>query len=265
MGSDTIPTFYTAVYDHATVHSIVDACPVLHVSFVPTDDDPFPTILPMIGCTGEFPGHGTPDGSKSAPSIYLHGYVSSRLMRSGNSNGGIPICIAATHVDGIVLALTPHDHSNNYRSAVVHGYAYIVTDDAERMYALQAITESVVPQRWDNSRVPPTQTELTSTGLLRVEIVTASAKIRAGQPHSNRHDLADEQLVGRVWTGVISSYVQYGEPVPDDTNGVAKVPEYLRTWVDKENSKNRDAAREAMEENGVLPKALMTKSFFRWS
>jgi hypothetical protein len=32
-----------------------------------------------------------------------------------------PVCVAATLFDGVVLALTPFNHSCNFRSAVVHG------------------------------------------------------------------------------------------------------------------------------------------------
>jgi hypothetical protein len=46
--------------------------------------------------------------------LYLHGYVSSRLMKlgkDGNGEEGLPITVVATHFDGIVLALTPNSHS----------------------------------------------------------------------------------------------------------------------------------------------------------
>lgn len=198
----------------------------------------------MIGCTGTFPQ--SPSSDEDNRNIYLHGYVSSRLMRLGKE--GTPVCIAATHVDGVVLALTPHDSSNNYRSVVIHGYAHLVTDEAEKLYAMESITNNVVPQRAQNSRWPPTKTELTGTGILRVEIETASAKVRAGQPHSGRNDLKDEDVTRRTWTGVVPMYMQYGEPVADETNKVTKVPEYLARWVRKENVRMKDQAVKAMEE-----------------
>jgi nitroimidazol reductase NimA-like FMN-containing flavoprotein (pyridoxamine 5'-phosphate oxidase superfamily) len=238
---------------------------VLHVSFVPSNDDPFPTILPYIGCTAAYGSRG--EDANGSRDIYLHGYVSSRLMRAGQE--GTPVCIAATHVDGVVLALTPHDHSNNYRSAVAHGYAHLVTNEAEKLFAMEAITNNAVAKRWENSRIPPTKSELQGTGVLRVEIVTASAKKRAGQPHSNRNDLKNEELTQRVWTGVIPQYLVYGEPVADDSNKVAKVPEYIKDWVESENTKNRGAAYKALEEDGEPPKALAvqtsSKSFWKWS
>lgn len=198
----------------------------------------------MIGCTGKYPRQSS--DKDNTLNIYLHGYVSARLMRLGSQ--ATPVCIAATHVDGVVLALTPHDCSNNYRSAVIHGYAHLVTDEAEKLYAMEAITNNVVPQRAQNSRWPPTKTELTGTGILRVEIETASAKVRAGQPHSNRNDLKDEEVTGRTWTGVVPMYMQFGEPMPDETNRVAKVPQYLLNWVKEENVRMREQAGRAMQE-----------------
>jgi hypothetical protein len=83
-------------------------------------------------------------------------------------------------LDGLVLSLTPFHNSCNYRSAVVYGHAQLVSDRAEALYAMQKITDNLLPQRWDKSRVPPTEAELKSTSILRVRIASASAKIRVG-------------------------------------------------------------------------------------
>ena len=114
---------------------------MLHVSFV-TPDSPFPTILPMIGQMGSFarPSADTRD----VLDLYLHGYVSSRvanLARKGGpereqgGGGGLPLTVAATHLDGLVLSLTPNSHSYNYRSAIVFGHAALVTDAKEKLWA----------------------------------------------------------------------------------------------------------------------------------
>jgi len=242
-----------ATYDHEQVHSIINSAPVVHVSFNPTsfEDDPFPTILPMLGCTGSF----TPPGASetSAVAVYLHGHASSRFMKlpSGPNSPhaeaglpGVPVCVATTHVDGLILALTPFNHSCNYRSAVVHGYAHEVSDPAEKMYALELITDSMIPFRWENSRVPPTPAEMTSTGVLRVDIVSASAKIRAYAPGNDKADLADEEMRERVWTGVVPSNIQYGEPVPAEENLVKEVPGYLREWIKGQNEEGERYSRE---------------------
>lgn len=163
-------------------------------------------------------------------------------------NTGTPVCMAVTHMDGIVLALTPFHHSCNYRSAVVHGYAHIVTDPGERLYAMAVITNNVLANRWANSRTPPTNAELTSTGILRVEIASASAKVRVGGPGDDRHDLKDENVIGNVWTGVVPAYLQYGEPVPSDYNKVSKVPWYLGDWIQEQNKRNIEGAISAADD-----------------
>jgi hypothetical protein len=161
---------------------------------------------------------------------------------------GTPICIAASFMDGIVLALTPFHNSCNYRSAVVHGYASIVTDEAERMHAMQLITDNVLKYRWDNSRVPPTKAEMSSTGILKVEVVSASAKVRTGGPHDDRHDTKDEKVIGSVWTGVVPSYLHYLDPVASDYNQVKHVPSHVSEWVKEENKRNKEKAIQALTE-----------------
>lgn len=153
------------------------------------------------------------------------------------SDNGIPVCVAATQLDGFVLALTPFNHSCNYRSAVIFGHAHLVTDDAERSHAMQLITNNLVPSRWENSRVPPTSSELKSTGILRVEIESASAKVRAGTTGEDRKDLKDEEMRKGVWTGVVPTYLTMGKPVEAPTNMRKGTPEYLKEWVEEENRK----------------------------
>jgi nitroimidazol reductase NimA-like FMN-containing flavoprotein (pyridoxamine 5'-phosphate oxidase superfamily) len=225
------------------IHGIVDATPILHVAFNPAEpgDDPFPIVLPMLGCTGSFQdGQSTADET----SIYLHGYVSARIMKlSGeDASRGLPITVSASILDGLVLSLTPFHNSCNYRSAVVFGYATVVTDQAEKLWALETITENAIPKRWENSRVPPSKTEITGTSILRVRIHTASAKVRTGEPVEDRKDLKDDSLRAKVWTGVVPSWLQWGEPVPTKENKVSKVPGYLNQWISEENSTGKDTA-----------------------
>ena len=118
-------------YDYGTIHRIIDSVPILHVSFTP-ENDPFPATLPMLGCTGVF---GSPATENEPRYIYVHGHASSRLMKLAKEEEGegIPVCVAASSMDGIVLALSPFHNSCNYRSAIVHGYAHQVTDEAEKI------------------------------------------------------------------------------------------------------------------------------------
>ena len=64
---------------------------------------------------------------------------------------------------------------------------------------------------------------MTSTQILKVRIVDASAKIRAGTSHDDRGDLKDDELRARTWVGVVPSWTAFGDPVPNPENRVAKV------------------------------------------
>ncbi|AEO64242.1 f6913e49-41cf-4a2b-97ee-9d97140535cb [Thermothielavioides terrestris] len=244
-----------ADYTLETIHRIVNSCPILHVSFQPPDS-PFPAILPMIGQMGSFARPSADLGD--VLDLYLHGYVSSRLMnlnRTSTSPEGLPVTIAASHVDGLVLSLTPNSHSYNYRSAVLFGHAQLVTDAAEKLYAMELITNGVVPGRWAGSRVPPNAAEMQSTSVLRVRIAAGSAKVRSGGPNDDRGDLEDEALLGRVWTGVVPVYTVMGEPVAGEYNRVGEVPGYLEDWRRETNKEAEEFAREAVAREGTSKKA----------
>lgn len=108
----------------------------------------------MIGQMGSFARPSADVGD--VLDLYLHGYVSSRMVNRARVAGtksedegednhdekkekkekkGLPLTVAATHVDGLVLSLTPYSHSYNYRSAVLFGHAEVVTDAAEKLWA----------------------------------------------------------------------------------------------------------------------------------
>ncbi|KAI9826619.1 MAG: hypothetical protein M1832_006215 [Thelocarpon impressellum] len=240
-----------ATYDLQKIHSIVDASAVLHVSFAPDPDDDFPAILPMIGKMGSF---DFPSADLGEPlDCYLHGYVSSRIMnlaRTHVENGakGLPVCIAATQADGIVLSLTPNSHSYNYRSAVLHGHASLVTSDDEKRWAMRLVTDGVVPQRWDNTRVPPDKAEMESTRILRVQVASGSGKIRQGGPHDDKKDTDRDEVTSSTWTGVLPLWESVGEPISSASNRVDRVPEHIQEYVRSRNKGNRAAALDAVEE-----------------
>lgn len=223
---------------------------MLHVSFV-DPEHPFPVVLPMLGCTGSFDDQTT-DPLTSAQDLYIHGYVSGRIFKSGkNAQGeGLPITIAATFLDGLVLSLTPFHNSCNYRSAVVYGYATIVEDKEEALYAMEKITDNLLPQRWAKSRVPPTSAELSSTSILKIRIASASAKIRVGGPSEDRADLKNAELVKKTWTGVVPYWGTWGEPVPGKENGASEVEGYIEKWRVEETGRARGYAFEAVEKEG---------------
>ncbi|KAI1118425.1 flavin-nucleotide-binding protein [Nemania sp. NC0429] len=253
-----------ATYALETIHEIVNTCPVLQVSFT-VPDSPFPMMLPMIGQMGSFARPSSDTGD--VLELYLHGYVSSRLINlsrkggssssgsgsgeSGNGTGtgteprGLPVTVGASHIDGLVLALTPNSHSYNYRSAVLFGHAEVVTDVEEKLWAMELITNSVVRDRYRHTRVPPNQAEMQSTSVLRVAVAAGSAKLRSGMPSDDKGDLADAELLDRVWTGVVPVHYTLGEPIPGPYNKLEAPPAYLDEFVRESNQDARDAAVEA--------------------
>lgn len=206
-------------------------------------------MLPMIGQMGSFARPSADTGD--VLDLYLHGYVSSRIMNlarhgeDGSSETGLPLTIGASHVDGLVLSLTPNSHSYNYRSAVLFGRATLVTDLAEKHYAMERITNGVVRDRWRNTRVPPSGAEMQSTSILRVKVEAGSAKIRTGAPSDEKADMADGELLGRVWTGVIPVHLAMGEPLPGPYNRLDKLPGYLEEGRREFNADNEELAVEA--------------------
>ncbi|KAM7218212.1 hypothetical protein V8F06_006390 [Rhypophila decipiens] len=233
-------------YDKDLIHGIIDETPILHVAFNPADPstEPFPAVLPMLGCIGSFPGGGQ---TEEEATIYLHGYVSARLMKYPSSEDGSPVTISASILDGLVLSLTPFHNSCNYRSAVVFGYASIVTDETEKLWALELLTENIIKGRWEGSRVPPNKTEMTSTSVLKVRIQSASAKVRTGGPSEDRKDLKDGELRERTWTGVVPAWLHWGTPIPAEENRAREVPGYIEDWVRGENEKGEVGAKRAVE------------------
>ncbi|KAL2811482.1 hypothetical protein BJX63DRAFT_398954 [Aspergillus granulosus] len=251
--SNTVNRYkHRATYDLGAIHSIINSSHVLHVSFNPGPSDPFPAILPMIGQMGSF---DYPSAGIDEPlDCYLHGYVSSRIMNLARvSEGeGLPICVAASKVDGLILSLTPNSHSYNYRSAILHGYATLVTDEAEKLWAMELVTNSVLSDRWRHSRVPPDKAEMSSTVILRVKVVDGSGKIRDGGVSDEKKDKDNKEVTERVWTGVVPVWETFGEPIPDPLNKVEGVPSYISSYVASQNERNRAYAASAI---GVpLPK-----------
>jgi len=178
-------------FDRATVNAILDEALVCHVGFV-SEGQPFviPTIHARVG-----------------EQVFVHGSAASRMLKT--LQGGVPVCLTATLVDGLVLARSAFHHSMNYRSVVVLGDATAVTEEGEKWDALHAIVEHVAPGRWSEVREPSPK-ELAGTLVLRLPIEEASAKVRTGPPLDDEEDYALE-----CWAGVLPLRLTPGTPVPD--------------------------------------------------
>jgi nitroimidazol reductase NimA-like FMN-containing flavoprotein (pyridoxamine 5'-phosphate oxidase superfamily) len=192
-------------YDFATIAGILDEGTVCNVGFVVNAQ---PIVLPTI--------YG-----RIERSLYIHGSALARWMHG--LIGEAPLCVTVSILDGLVLARSAYQHSLNYRSVIVLGRAEPVDDGAEKLAALRAMVEHVCRGRWDDVR-GPADNELQATQVLRVDITTASAKIRTGPPLD-----FDKDLGTGVWAGVIPTRIVRGEPIPDPNleEGVP-VPAYAR-------------------------------------
>ena len=232
-----------AHHEEDTIHSIINSAPIVHVSFnAPLKEGPpFPTILPMLGAVGHYE-------KDEETHLYLHGSSVARLFRLTDGDE-VPLCVCATILDGYVMALTPFHNSCNYRAAVLFGYGTVVTDEDEILYGLRLITNNTMPERWENSR-HPTKSEITSTAVLKMRIETASTKIRNGGPGDERFDLKNPDVVDKIWTGVVPTYLTLCDPVPNAENKVKEVPDYITDWVADATSLNEQKAIDALEEDG---------------
>lgn len=178
-------------YDKETVYKILDTDFICQIGFI---HEGFPVVIPTI--------YG-----RKGDELFFHGAAVSRMMTS--IARGIPICLNVTQTKGIVLARSAFNHSLNYESVVVFGQAELVTDADEKVAALEIITNQIIPNRWQEVRLPNDK-ELKVTAVLKLKIDEASAKIRTGEPHD---DKADCDLP--IWAGVIPIEKHYGKPIAD--------------------------------------------------
>jgi len=114
----------------------------------------------------------------------------------------------------------------NYRSVVILGTATLVDDPAEKLAALRALSEHILPHRWDDSRFP-NEKELKATSVLRLPINEFSAKVRVGPPVDD-----EEDYEFKTWAGVIPLELTAGAPIRDD-RCEQELPAYLRNYSRK--------------------------------
>jgi nitroimidazol reductase NimA-like FMN-containing flavoprotein (pyridoxamine 5'-phosphate oxidase superfamily) len=70
---------------------------------------------------------------------------------------------------------------------VVLGTAVEITDETERLAALETISEHIIRGRWTEIR-PPNPLELRAARVLPLPIEEASAKVRTGPPVDDEED-----------------------------------------------------------------------------
>jgi nitroimidazol reductase NimA-like FMN-containing flavoprotein (pyridoxamine 5'-phosphate oxidase superfamily) len=192
-------------YDQDTINAVLDEARVCHVGFA-VDGQPY--VIPTL--------HVRVDDH-----LYLHGAPANQMLRT--LRDGVDACVTVTLIDGLVLSRSWFHTSVNYRSVVVLGRAFEVSDPGEKRVALRALVEHVIPGRSDDAR-PPTDSELRATLVLALPLAEASAKVRTGPA---KEEPADLPL--RHWSGVVPLALQVsGPPQTDaDTPADVEVPDYV--------------------------------------
>ena len=197
-----------ASYKRDAIDAILDEAIVSHVGTVGADGAP--VVVPTLH-------------ARQGDHVYIHGSAASPTLRRA---GRAELCLTASLIDGLVLARSAVHHSVNYRSVVVFGQAERLEASADKLRALEAFTEKLVPGRWADVR-QPTELELKATAVLRLPLDEASAKVRAGGPLD---DEPDYELP--VWAGTVGLRLAATDPEPDDRlmPGV-ECPDYISTLV----------------------------------
>ena len=177
--------------ERADIYAILDAHFLCHIAYV-IDGQPYVTP------TGYW-RHGD--------RIYWHGSSASRMLRAQASD--LPVCLAVTLLDGLVLARSGFHHSINYRSVMAFGLARRIEDPVEKQKALDVYVERLYPGR--NKELRPVEAqELKASTVLGMSIEEASAKVRRGPPVDDEPDYALP-----VWAGVVPVRQILGAPVAD--------------------------------------------------
>jgi nitroimidazol reductase NimA-like FMN-containing flavoprotein (pyridoxamine 5'-phosphate oxidase superfamily) len=197
-------------YDRETIHRILDEALICHVAFVEKGQ---PYVIPI-------------NFARMGDHIVLHGAKASRLLK--HIEAGHPICVEVTIVDGLVLARSVFHHSVNYRSVVVFGQGRLIEDQQEKLDALQAVTEHLIPGRWQEARLP-NHKELNATSVVSINIDEASAKVRVGPPVDEQEDYALP-----VWAGILPLQEMALPPIHDELQSEnIPLPKYVAQYSRK--------------------------------
>jgi nitroimidazol reductase NimA-like FMN-containing flavoprotein (pyridoxamine 5'-phosphate oxidase superfamily) len=178
-------------YDSESVYGILDEAFICHVGFV-VEGQPYviPTGFARVNDT-----------------LYIHGSAASRMLRT--LADGVQVCVTVTLIDGIVMARSGFHSSMNYRSVIILGRATQVEGRDEKLAALVAFSEQVMPGRWKDLR-ETTDAELKGTLVLTLPLKEVSAKVRTGPPKDDEVDYALP-----LWAGVVPLKVTAGNPIDD--------------------------------------------------
>lgn len=180
-----------ARYDRDTVYAILDAGFVCHIGYV-IDGQPYVTPTAYW---------------REGDAVYWHGSSKSRMLMALEKSP--KVCLTVMMLDALVVARSGFHKSVNYRSAMLFGKPYKVTEPQDKLAKMEKFVERLYPGRWPGLR-PVTKQELKGTTVLGMHIEEAVAKVRTGGPVDDEADYALP-----IWAGVFPVRQVLGEPVDD--------------------------------------------------
>ncbi|GAB2768943.1 pyridoxamine 5'-phosphate oxidase family protein [Amycolatopsis magusensis] len=177
--------------ERAELHAVLNEGLVCHLGLVL---DGSPVVLPT--------GYG-----RDGDTLYLHGSTGSPSMRAAAT--GLDVCVTVTLLDAVVYARSVNDHSMNYRSAVVHGRARLLSGD-EKLRGLHALTDHLAPGSWEHAREVNAK-EMAAVTVLALDLAEASVKVRDVGALDQPADVAADA----AWAGVLPIRTSFGAPETD--------------------------------------------------
>lgn len=192
------------IYDRLDIEKLLDSQYVAHVGFVdPEVNQPF--VIPM-------------GFARDNNRILIHGSTGSRIMMAISS--GIDLCVTITQLNAIVVARSAFNSSMNYESVMIFGNARVLTDD-EKRFALEKISNKLIPGLWDYGR-PMTNKESAATMIVELALDKISAKKRDGEPSDDEEDI---QLP--LWAGILPLETSIGPAVTASNAKGIPIPPHI--------------------------------------
>jgi len=201
------------VEDYSEIYAILDEGLVAHVGFNDPESNE-PMVIPVA--------YGR-DGDR----ILFHGSTGSRMFMA--LKAGVRICATVTLIDGIVSARSPFNSSMNYRSVMAFGVGKVLEGE-EKIKALYAVSERLIPGLWDAGR-EQTAKEYAQTMMVELKLDDVTAKKRSGEAN----DPDDASLP--IWAGVIPVEMKFGEPITNQDSKHVEIPDYIKNFA--RNRKNK--------------------------
>ena len=201
------------VEDYSEIYAILDEGLVAHVGFNDPESNE-PMVIPVA--------YGR-DGDR----ILFHGSTGSRMFMA--LKAGVRICATVTLIDGIVSARSPFNSSMNYRSVMAFGVGKVLEGE-EKIKALYAVSERLIPGLWDAGR-EQTSKEYAQTMMVELKLDDVTAKKRSGEAN----DPDDASLP--IWAGVIPVEMKFGEPITNQDSKHVEVPDYINNFESNRKAK----------------------------